>query len=116
PPGLSHAARRLRPVQRPPPARRGRGPRARKTPGGVPSQIPRRVPELAKGSEEGRGEQGRRMKVNDDAVEYRRPLERGELDPNRTGSTRAGMWAWMLQRGSALALIVLVALHLTRTY
>jgi len=56
------------------------------------------------------------MKVNDDAVEYRRPLERGELDPNRTGSTRAGMWAWMLQRGSALALIVLVALHLTRTY
>jgi succinate dehydrogenase / fumarate reductase cytochrome b subunit len=56
------------------------------------------------------------MTPNPKAVEYRKALERGELDPNRTASTSAGMWAWMLQRGSALALIVLVALHLARTY
>ncbi len=50
------------------------------------------------------------------AVEYRKPLKRGELDPHRTQNTRAGMWAWIWQRASALALIVLVALHLALTY
>src|SRR5215469_5266332 len=54
--------------------------------------------------------------VNDRTIEYRKPLHRGELDPHRTENTRAGMWAWILQRASALALIVLVALHLTLTY
>lgn len=56
------------------------------------------------------------MTANEKAIPYRKPLERGELDPNRAASTGAGMWAWMLQRGSAMALIVLVALHLVRTY
>jgi succinate dehydrogenase hydrophobic anchor subunit len=56
------------------------------------------------------------MSVNEKAIEYRKPLQRGELDPHRTANTRAGMWAWMFQRGSALALIVLVALHLARAY
>lgn len=56
------------------------------------------------------------MTANEKAAEYRKPLERGELDPNRAGSTGAGMWAWLFQRGSAVALIVLVALHLAKTY
>src|SRR5437016_8704491 len=55
--------------------------------------------------------------MSDNAIiGYRKPLQRGELDPHRTGSTSAGMWAWMLQRGSGIALILLVALHLARTY
>ena len=49
-------------------------------------------------------------------IEYRKPLKWGELDPHRTQNTRAGMWAWIFQRGSAMALIVLVALHLAMTY
>lgn len=56
------------------------------------------------------------MTANQKAVEYRKPLQRGELDPNRRAATGAGMWAWMFQRGSAVALIVLVVLHLARTY
>jgi len=54
--------------------------------------------------------------VGDKAIEYRKPLQRGELDPHRTENTRAGMWAWIWQRTSALALVVLIALHLTLTY
>ena len=49
-------------------------------------------------------------------MDYRKPLKWGEMDPHRTAGTRAGMWAWIFQRGSALALIVLVALHLALTY
>ena len=30
--------------------------------------------------------------------------------------TRAGMWAWLLQRGAALALLVVVALHLANPF
>ncbi|MBI2554505.1 MAG: succinate dehydrogenase [Candidatus Rokubacteria bacterium] len=30
--------------------------------------------------------------------------------------TRAGMWAWLLQRAAALALIVVVALHLANPF
>ena len=54
--------------------------------------------------------------MGDKAIEYRKPLQRGELDPHRTENTRAGMWAWIGQRASALALVVLVALHLALTY
>lgn len=54
--------------------------------------------------------------LSEKAVAYRKPLQRGELDPHRTENTRAGMWAWIAQRVSALALIVLVALHLALTY
>ena len=49
-------------------------------------------------------------------MDYGKPLKWGEMDPHRTANTRAGMWAWLFQRGSALALIVLVALHLALTY
>lgn len=49
-------------------------------------------------------------------MDYRKPLKWGEMDPHRTANTRAGMWAWIFQRGSALALIVLLALHLALTY
>ena len=54
--------------------------------------------------------------VGEKPMEYRKPLKWGELDPHRTQNTRAGMWAWIAQRTSALALIVLVVLHLTMTY
>ena len=40
----------------------------------------------------------------------------GELDPHRRENTRIGMWAWLWQRISALAIIVLLALHVTLTY
>ncbi len=50
------------------------------------------------------------------SIEYRKPLRWGELDPHRTGSTAIGMWAWMAQRISALAIVVLLALHVTLTY
>jgi succinate dehydrogenase / fumarate reductase cytochrome b subunit len=50
------------------------------------------------------------------SLEYRKPLRWGELDPHRKESTKAGMWAWIAQRVSALAIVVLVALHLTLTY
>jgi succinate dehydrogenase / fumarate reductase cytochrome b subunit len=50
------------------------------------------------------------------SLEYRKPLQWGELDPHRKENTKAGMWAWIAQRASALAIVVLVALHLTLTY
>jgi len=52
----------------------------------------------------------------DSGLHLRAPLVRGELDPNRWRSTQIGMWAWLWQRISALALVVLIALHLTLTY
>jgi len=58
------------------------------------------------------------MSIMDDkaAVEYRKPLRWGEMDPHRRENTRIGMWAWLWQRISALATVVLVALHITLTY
>jgi succinate dehydrogenase/fumarate reductase cytochrome b subunit len=49
-------------------------------------------------------------------LEYRRPLHWKELDPYRRRSARVGMWAWVWQRISALAIILLLALHLTLSY
>ena len=49
-------------------------------------------------------------------VEFRNPLRRNELDPNRWRSTQAGMWAWLWQRISALVIIVLLTIHLTLPY
>lgn len=49
-------------------------------------------------------------------VDYRKPLRWGEMDPHRRENTRIGMWAWLWQRISALATVVLVALHITLTY
>ncbi|MFH2128799.1 MAG: succinate dehydrogenase [bacterium] len=49
-------------------------------------------------------------------MNYRDPLSRGELDPNRRRSTHIGMWAWIWQRISALAIILLLGLHVALTY
>ena len=43
-------------------------------------------------------------------------LQWKELDPYRRRSTYIGMWAWVWQRISALAIIALLVLHLTLTY
>ena len=50
------------------------------------------------------------------SIEYRKPLRWGEQDPRRSESTQIGMWAWMAQRISALAIVVFLSLHLTLTY
>ncbi len=51
-----------------------------------------------------------------DSLNYRKPLRWGEYDPHRRENTQIGMWAWLWQRISALAIVVLLALHLTLTY
>jgi succinate dehydrogenase / fumarate reductase cytochrome b subunit len=52
----------------------------------------------------------------DTTMQNRKPLRLGEQDPNRWKSTPIGMWAWIWQRASALAIIFFLALHLTLTY
>ena len=47
---------------------------------------------------------------------YRKPLQWGELDPNRHRNMFVGMWAWMWQRITAVAIVFLLALHVTLTY
>lgn len=55
--------------------------------------------------------------MNEEAeVRQRQPLKWGELDPNRWKNSSVGMWAWIWQRISALAIIFFLALHLTLTY
>jgi succinate dehydrogenase / fumarate reductase cytochrome b subunit len=49
-------------------------------------------------------------------IQYREPLTKGELDVDRWRNTQVGMWAWIWQRISALAIIVFLGLHLTLTY
>lgn len=49
-------------------------------------------------------------------TDYRKPLQWGEFDPNRRKNMFVGMWAWMWQRISAIAIIFLLALHITLTY
>lgn len=49
-------------------------------------------------------------------IDYRKPLQWGEHDPYRRENTPIGMWAWLLQRISALAVVVLIALHVSLTY
>jgi len=49
-------------------------------------------------------------------LQYRPSLQWGELDPNRRRSTPVGMWAWIWQRISAIAILFLLGLHLTLTY
>ena len=46
----------------------------------------------------------------------RSPLQWGELDPYRRGRTHVGMWAWLLQRISAVCIVVFLTLHLFFTY
>jgi succinate dehydrogenase/fumarate reductase cytochrome b subunit len=52
----------------------------------------------------------------DTEIKFREPLTKGELDVNRWRNTQVGMWAWIWQRISALAIVVLLGLHLTLTY
>lgn len=49
-------------------------------------------------------------------VDYRKPLQWGEFDPNRRKNMFVGMWAWMWQRISAIAIVFLLGLHITLTY
>ncbi len=52
----------------------------------------------------------------DTAVQNRKPLRWGEQDPYRWKNTPVGMWAWIWQRISALAIVFFLVLHLTLTY
>lgn len=49
-------------------------------------------------------------------LQYRPALQWGEFDPNRRKSTPVGMWAWIWQRISAIAIVFLLGLHITLTY
>ena len=49
-------------------------------------------------------------------IDYRKPLQWGEFDPNRRKNMFVGMWTWMWQRISAIASVFLLALHITLTY
>ena len=51
-----------------------------------------------------------------DTVNYRKPLQWGEFDPNRRRNMFMGMWAWMWQRITAVAIVVLLPLHIVLTY
>jgi succinate dehydrogenase/fumarate reductase cytochrome b subunit len=58
----------------------------------------------------------RQTMMENTTIEYRKALKWGELDPHRRENTRIGMWAWLWQRISALAIVVLLVLHITLTY
>ena len=49
-------------------------------------------------------------------VQYRKHLQWGEQDPHRRQNTPLGMWAWLVQRVSALLIVVLLVLHITLPY
>jgi succinate dehydrogenase / fumarate reductase cytochrome b subunit len=49
-------------------------------------------------------------------TETRKALQWGEEDPYRRERAHVGMWAWLLQRISAVFIIVLLCLHLVYTY
>jgi succinate dehydrogenase / fumarate reductase cytochrome b subunit len=49
-------------------------------------------------------------------IQYRKHLQWGEHDPHRRASTPLGMWAWLWQRISALAIVVFIALHIALPY
>ncbi len=54
--------------------------------------------------------------MNTPDLKYREPLQWGELDPYRRGRAHVGMWAWLLQRISAVMIIVFLCLHVFFTY
>jgi succinate dehydrogenase/fumarate reductase cytochrome b subunit len=54
--------------------------------------------------------------VDTTTMQPRRPLQWGELDPHRRENIRISMWAWVWQRATALATIVLLILHILFTY
>jgi succinate dehydrogenase hydrophobic anchor subunit len=43
-------------------------------------------------------------------------LRRGWMDRDAWRGTRLGLWAWLLQRGAAIALVVVIALHLRNPF
>jgi succinate dehydrogenase/fumarate reductase cytochrome b subunit len=49
-------------------------------------------------------------------IQFRKHLQWGEQDPMRRANTPLGMWAWLWQRVSALAIIVLLVFHITLPY
>jgi succinate dehydrogenase / fumarate reductase cytochrome b subunit len=49
-------------------------------------------------------------------VQFRRHLRWGEQDPHRRANTPLSMWAWLWQRISALAIVVLLVFHITMPY
>ena len=54
--------------------------------------------------------------MEEKTVEYRKHLTWGEQDPHRRAKTPIGMWAWLLQRVSALLIVVMLVLHITMPY
>jgi len=72
-------------------------------------------------------ESGKEGPMDNTAIDYqgsagersypvRKALRWGELDPHRRENAKIGMWAWLWQRISALAIVVLLALHVVLTY
>jgi succinate dehydrogenase/fumarate reductase cytochrome b subunit len=49
-------------------------------------------------------------------IQYRKHLRWGEHDPHRRANTPLSMWAWLWQRISALAIVVLIVLHISFPY
>ncbi|SHN60338.1 succinate dehydrogenase [Desulfovibrio litoralis] len=49
-------------------------------------------------------------------LEYKKAMQWGESDPYRRGRTHVGMWAWLLQRISAVFIIIFLTLHMFYTY
>ncbi len=54
--------------------------------------------------------------MEEQKLEYRTPLQWGDLDPYRRGRTHVGMWAWLLQRVSAVCIVIFLTLHIIFTY
>jgi succinate dehydrogenase / fumarate reductase cytochrome b subunit len=52
----------------------------------------------------------------DSKIQTREPLTWGEFDPHRRRNTTVGMWAWVWQRISAIAIIFFFGLHIALTY
>jgi succinate dehydrogenase / fumarate reductase cytochrome b subunit len=59
---------------------------------------------------------GKRQMEEKLGIKYRNPLQWGEFDPDRRRNMFVGMWAWMWQRISALAIVFFLTLHITLTY
>ena len=49
-------------------------------------------------------------------MQIREPLTWVEFDPHRRRNTNVGMWAWIWQRISAIAIIFFLGLHIVLTY
>ena len=49
-------------------------------------------------------------------MESRKALQWGEADPYRRERAHVGMWAWLLQRISAVCIIILLFLHIFYAY